>query len=305
MEYDVVIIGGGIAGLTASLYLARLKVDTLLISIDLGGQLNNAVKLHNYPGFDGEKGIELVRRIVELVQELGIEILIDEVILLEKVNGKFYVTTRSGEKFTSKVLILAMGKVPIRLAVPGEEKFRGRGVSYCILCDAPITIGRKVAMVSYGHRVLGYLEILRKYASEIYLVSPKPNAGLSREELEHIISQGIHVVDRAKIKKLEGRNRLESIILEREGLEIQLKVDMLFVELGYTTATDILRDFVKLNERGEVIIDKYCQTSVEGVFAAGDITDIPYKQAIVAAGQGAIAALSAYRYLKSRDMQTS
>ena len=301
MDYEVIVVGGGIAGLTASMYLARLKVDVLVISIDLGGQLKSVSKLNNYPGFDGVEGIKLVKDVLDIVQRLGVEILIDEVIRLGEENGGFYVLTKSGEKLTSRALILAIGKRPRKLGVPGEEELVGKGVSYCILCDAPLARNRKVALVGYGRHTINSLKLLKEYASEVYLLSPKSNAGLSEEELRQLVSQGIHVIDSVKIKEINGKYRLENIVLERKGREIVFKVDMLFVELGYITATDILRNFVELNSRGEVVIDKYCETSRKGVFAAGDITDIPFKQAVIAAGQGAIAALSAYRYLRSKS----
>lgn len=295
-SYDVVIVGAGIAGLTAALYLARQGLRALVVSADLGGQLLLASEIQNFPGFDSIRGFELARRVEAQARAFGAEIVYDEVLGISREGGAFAVRG-ANEEYRALSVILACGKAPKELSVPGEGELKGKGVSYCVVCDAPLFRGRTVALVSWGYHGWESANVLAGYAKKVYWVFPseKPH-----EEVSQLLQRGnVELVPRAQPVAIKGERRVEAFIVKDRatGEERVLAVDGVFVEVGYEPKTEFLKGFVELNERGEVIVDRECKTSQPGVFAAGDVTDMPYKQAVIAAGTGAISALSAYRYV--------
>jgi thioredoxin reductase (NADPH) len=171
-EYDVVIVGAGIAGLTAALYAARQKLSTLVVSADLGGQLLLTSEIQNFPGFLSIGGLELIRRVEEQARTYGAEILFDEVTGILERDGVFVVKTASGSEFQAEAVVLAFGKSPKEMGVPGEKEFKGRGVSYCVICDAPLYRGKKVVLVGWGLHNYENIIRLRDYASKVYWVFP-------------------------------------------------------------------------------------------------------------------------------------
>ncbi|MCS7132665.1 MAG: FAD-dependent oxidoreductase [Nitrososphaeria archaeon] len=296
-DFDVLIVGGGPAGLTAALYASRQGLKTAVITIDVGGQLMVSPRIENFPGLPPLSGFELANNILEQVRELGCEPIYDEVVKVDESDGGFAVYTKSGGRYSSKAVILAVGKRPRKLGVPGEDKFVGRGVSYCAICDAPLYRGKRVVIVGWGEAVYEAATLLNSYGNKLYIIFPGKTAG--GELSERLRGLGAELMERTGVAEIKGAISVKSIVLKNldSGEFSELEVDGVFVEMGYVADTGWLKDFIKLNENGEIIIDKLCRTSREGVFAAGDATDTPYKQAIIAAAQGAIAALSAYNYL--------
>ncbi len=294
--YDVIIIGGGPAGLTAALYASRQRLKTLLITIDIGGQLILSPSIENFPAVPPLSGYELANSILEQVNEFGCEVVYDEAVEIAEMDGGFKVRVRSGNEYESRALILAVGKKPRKLSVPGEDKLAGRGVSYCTVCDAPLYRNKKVAVVGWGEPAYEAVSVLRKYENKVFVISPGKASG---ELADKIREMGAEIIDRAKITGIRGELTVKSILLRRldAGLEEELEVDGVFVEMGYVADTSWLKDLVEINENGEIAVDKLCRTSREGIFAAGDVTNMPYKQAVIAAAQGAIAALSANNYI--------
>ena len=296
--YDIIVVGAGIAGLTAALYASRQGMKTLVVSKDLGGQLLSASEIQNYPGFASIRGADLVRRVEEQARSFGAEILFDEVVEVGKRGEKFYVKTTTGE-YECLSLILAFGKTPRNLGVPGEDRLRGRGVSYCAICDGPLYRGRDVALVGWGKHGLEAALILKEFAGKLYWVFPGERP-VSEGELSAVLeSENVVLMPRREVVEIKGEDRVRSLLVRRKdtGEVEEVEVDGVFIEAGYAIKTDFLRGFVELNERGEIVVDKECRTSTAGVFAAGDVTDVPYKQAVISAGQGAIAALSACNYV--------
>jgi len=296
--YDIIVVGAGIAGLTAALYASRQGMKTLVVSKDLGGQLLSASEIQNYPGFASIRGADLVRRVEEQARSFGAEILFDEVVEVGKRGEKFYVKTTTGE-YECLSLILAFGKTPRNLGVPGEDRLRGRGVSYCAICDGPLYRGRDVALVGWGKHGLEAALILKEFAGKLYWVFPGERP-VGEGELSAVLeSENVVLMPRREVVEIKGEDRVRSLLVRRKdtGEVEEVEVDGVFVEAGYAIKTDFLRGFVELNERGEIVVDKECRTSTAGVFAAGDVTDVPYKQAVISAGQGAIAALSACNYV--------
>jgi len=300
-EYDVVVIGAGIAGLSAALYTSRHGLKTLVVGKDLGGQLIMAGVLENFPGLPNVKTSELIRRLEEQARSFGAEIVFDEVVKVDKEpSGKFSVETASGDSYVSQAIILAIGKTPKDLGVPGESKFKGRGVSYCAICDAPLFKGKRVSLVSWGDLAREPLAVLLPIVGKLYWVFPgvKP---IDDDELLQEVSRNEKVVllPRHQVVEIRGERTVRSIIVrDLESGELrELEVDGVFVEVGFTTKTDFVKHLVDLNERGEIVADWLGRTKTSGVFAAGDVVSYPYKQAVIAASMGVVAALSAINYI--------
>lgn len=296
--YDVLIVGGGVAGLTAALYSARQGMRTLVITMDIGGQLLAAPRIENFPASPPISGFELANSILEQAREFGAEVIYDEAVGVEEAEGGFKVRCRGGE-YEGRALILAVGKKPRKLGVPGEDLFAGRGVSYCAICDAPLYRGRKVAVVGWGEQAHEAASILGNYHNRVYVIhSGRPMEG--DRILRELRELGAEVMTGMRVEEIAGDTVVRKLIMRRldDGERVELEVDGVFVELGYAADTGWLKEFVQLNERGEIIVDRLGRTSRRGVFAAGDVCDMPYKQAVIAAAQGAIAALSAHNYLR-------
>lgn len=297
--YDLTIIGMGPAGLTAAVYAARKNMSTLLLGKEYGGQVAWTSEVENYMGFQYISGPELIKRFEEQVKQYPVERKQGRAVRLEKKNGSFVVATDAGENIDTKTLIVAAGKYPRRLDVPGEKKFTGRGVSYCAVCDAPLFAGMDVAVIGGGNSALEAAHDLLKIAGNVYVVS-----------LEEWIADPVladKVKDRENLTKMvgyqtvsiNGDQSVKGITLRsmETGEQKEVAVQGVFIEIGTIPASDFVRGFLELNENNEIVVDCNCNTSVPGAFAAGDITNIHDKQVIVAAGEGAKAALGAYKYL--------
>ncbi|PLJ77896.1 NAD(P)/FAD-dependent oxidoreductase [Infirmifilum sp. SLHALR2] len=302
-KYDVVIVGAGIAGLTAALYAARQRLSTLVVSADLGGQLLLTSEIQNFPGFMSISGLELIKKVEEQARAYGAQIVFDEVTGIEERDGVFLIKTATGNVFQADAVVLAFGKSPREMGVPGEKEFKGRGVSYCVICDAPLYRGKTVALVGWGLHNYENVIRLRDYASKVYWVFPGEKPLDDEELLKEALSKGnVELVPYSLPVEVRGSKKVEALLVrdKRTGEVRTLQVDGVFVEMGYVTRTEFLKGFVELNENGEIIIDKECKTSRPGVFAAGDVAGMPHKQAVIAAGMGACAALSAYAYIMSK-----
>jgi thioredoxin reductase (NADPH) len=298
--YEVVIIGGAAAGLTAAIYAARQGLRTLVVTKDIGGQALLTNDIQNYPGFTAIGGFELMNLFYQQAQTFGAEFIFDEVIsITEQEAPKSFLAQGRKATYRAEALILAFGKTPRDLGVPGEQRLQGKGVSYCAVCDAPLFKGRVVAVVGHADPALDAVEMLTHHASKIYLIHETPRLAGDPELLDRVRSSGlVEVLPRTKVVEIVGEERVEGLQLQGPEGRRLLPVEGVFVELGYVAKTGFVKDFVRLNEQGEIVVDKYCATSRPGVFAAGDVTDTPYKQAVISAGQGATAALSAYNYLQ-------
>ncbi|MDQ3977359.1 MAG: FAD-dependent oxidoreductase [Thermoproteota archaeon] len=306
MLYDVIVVGGASAGLTAAMYASRQGLTTLVITKDIGGQALLTNSIENYPPFEHIGGFELMQKFEEQAKNFGAEFAYEEVLSIsEDKEGDFKIKTNNDNKeYSGYALILAFGKTPRDLNVKGERELKGRGVSYCAVCDGPFFKNKKVAIVGAGDPALETALYLKGLASQLYMVQRSDKPVGSEESIDLLQNKDnnnkISFISNPSVKSINGTSKVESLTLyhSKSKSETKLDVDGIFVEMGYVARTDIVKDLVKLNGSKEIIIDKYCATSTEGVFAAGDVTDVPYKQAIISAGQGAIAALSAYNYLQ-------
>lgn len=300
IKYDVIIVGGGPSGLTAALYSARKELKTLVIAQDIGGQVTITNEIENYPGIDFISGPELMTNFRKQVEKFGGKFAFEEAIEVEKTADGFRVKTTSHE-YEATAVILAFGLTPRSLGVPGEDKFKGRGVAFCATCDAPLYKGKTVAVVGGGNSAIEAVTELCKIATKVYLIHRRDVFVADQVEVDRLKTfSNLEILLKHEIVEFKGSNRLETIVVkdnsgQKENFE--LTVDGTFLEIGYITQTKWISSLIDLNDKGEIAVDAKCATSVPGIFAAGDVTDLAYKQIVISAGEGAKAALSAYKYI--------
>jgi thioredoxin-disulfide reductase len=305
--YDVIIIGAGPAGLTAGIYTARKKLKTLILSKELSSQVKESWIVENYPGFEKISGQELVEKFFKHLKNYQVEVkLNEEVVKIKKEDKVFKVITQTGNIFEAKSIIIASGRIPRQLNIPDGIGFVGKGISYCAICDAPLYKDKVVAVVGSGNSGLEAVLLLAKYAKKVYLLDRDTKLE-GDESLQEEIKKlpNVEIVFQTSVLEVLGEKRVNKLKVKKEGKETFLDVDGLFVEIGSIPSTYFAKDLLKFNNFGEIIIDRENQTSVEGIFAAGDVTDIKYKQIVIAAGEGAKAALSCYNYLQKLKLETN
>lgn len=299
--YDVVIIGAGPAGMTAAVYTARKKLSTLLLSKDVGGQTLWTNDIENYMGYQFIEGSELVEKFEHQVRQFPIDVKIKEdVVGLTNVEGGFEVRTVGGETYRAKTAIIASGKRPRTLGVPGEERLRGRGVTYCSTCDGPLFEGLRVAVIGGGNSAVEAVIDMLKIAEHVYMVSLTPLT-CDRLLIDRVKeSPNLTLYTEHATQEVLGDPSVTGIRIKdlKSGEEKILEVSGVFVEIGLVPNSDLAKDLLKLNKVGEIEVSCAGETAIPGLFAAGDVTDVPEKQIVVAAGEGAKAALQAYRYLQ-------
>ena len=300
-KYDVLIIGAGAAGLTAAIYTGRKELKTGVISIDIGGQCILTNHIENYPGIEEVPGSELISHFQKQASKFGAELIMGEVEKIEKRKHGFCVDLKDGKKYSSRAVIVASGKTARRLGIPGEDKFFGRGVATCATCDAPLFRGKSVVVIGGGNSAFEATELLHKLAKKVYLVHRSENFNADEVTIEAVKKmKNVEIVTHSVAKEVKGDKFVEGIIIEniKNGEQKELKAEGMFVEIGYELKTDWLKGLVKRNQIGEIIIDGHGRTSEKGIFAAGDVTTVPYKQVVISAGEGAKAALESYKYVK-------
>jgi len=302
-KYDVLIVGGGAAGLTAAIYTCRKKLKTGIITIDVGGQTILTDHIENYPGIDGISGPELISKFQSQASKFGSELIMGAVSKIEKKGNEFIVNLSNGEKYKTKTVILSSGKTSKRLGIPGEDKFMGRGVATCATCDAPLFSGKSVAVIGGGNSAFEAAELLNSIANKVYLIHRRETFKADELTVERIKKlKKIEILLNTIPKEIKGEKFVSGLIIERNKKLEEIKVDGVFVEIGYILDTAWLNGFVKLSKTGEVMIDERCNTSQKGIFAAGDVSTVPYKQIVISAGEGAKAGLEAYKYIKGEDV---
>ena len=298
-EYEIIIIGGGPAGLSAGMFVARQKTSSLVISKDLGGQLNLIPKLENYPGTMMSSGPLLAKTLESQYLAFNGEMVYDTVVQVDETEAGIRVKTSRSEYIT-KAIVLAPGKVPNNLGVENETAFSNKGVHYCTKCDAPFYQGRVTATVGVGGYLLESGILLSRMASKVYLIYKGGALGGDKDMIASLEKkENVELVPQSSIKNLSGQNSLQSItIVDNSGKEKNLQVDGLFIEMGSKINLDFVKHLVKINTKGEIEISEGGKTSNPAIFAAGDATTIPYKQIIAACAGGANAGLSAFNYVE-------
>jgi len=299
--YDLMIIGGGPAGIAASVYAARKQLKTLLVSGDIGGQINTTLGIENYLGYQFIEGPELINKFQTQISQFPIDQKIGEkVSRLEKIDGSFEAVIEAGDRYQAKAVIVATGKRPRKLNVPGETELTGRGVTYCAICDGPVFAGQKVVVVGGGNSALEAALDMVKIAEHVDLVSLTPLTGDPVLIDQLADARNLTIFVEYQTQEIKGQDFVEGVQIKdlKSGEEKHLAVTGVFIEIGLMPNSDVVKGLVELNKWGEVPVTPTNKTAVPGLYAAGDVTDVPEKQIIVAAGEGAKAALQAHRYLQ-------
>ena len=287
--YDVIIIGGGPAGVAAAIYSQRYKLKTLLITKNTGGMVLDSHLIENYPGFTKISGVELSKKFEEQIKQLNIEKIEAEII---DIDNNLTLTDKNNNKYETKNIILALGTEKRKLNVQGEEKFLGKGVSYCYTCDAPFFKDKTVAIVGGSDSAAKAALLLADYAKKVYIIYRKENLRCEPHYLEKIKNKNIEILNNTEIKEIKGTNFVESVTLTNS----KLKLDGVFIEIGTIPTTNLAKKLnIELDENNYIKVNNKQETNIKGVYAAGDITNQPLKQIITAAAQGAIAANSIFQ----------
>lgn len=298
--YDLAIIGAGPAGITAAVYAARKKMNPLVITKDIGGQASLSGDIQNYTGYQFISGPELAIKFEEHMRKFNFEIKENEEVkeLISR-KGTFLVKTDK-DNYQAKTVIVASGKRSRELGVTGERKFRNKGLTYCATCDGPLFAGRDVAVIGGGNSALDAALQLIKIANHIYIINITDGLtgdGIMREKIR--VDNKVSIFNNSRVKEILGDSFVQAIKIEEDKEEKILAVQGIFVEIGLIPNSEFAPSLEK-NERKEIIVNQRNETNIPGIFAAGDVTNVPEKQIIIAAGEGAKAVLSAFRYLSTR-----
>lgn len=295
--YDLIIIGAGPAGITAAVYASRKKLDFLVISRDIGGQTAWSGDVENYTGYQFITGPELVAKFEEHMKANNIPLREGETVLdVRRKEGSVYVHTDQGD-YRSRSLIIASGKRSRELNVPGEKELKNRGLTYCATCDGPLFAGKDVAVIGGGNSALDAALQLMRIAKFTYVLNSAPAFTGDQVMAEKVsIARNVRVMHNVRILSILGNKFVTGIKINQDGREDILAVQGVFVEIGLVPNADVFPEVIR-NQWGEIKVNCRNETNLPGIFAAGDVTDVPAKQIIVAAGEGAKACLSAFHYL--------
>lgn len=301
--YDTIIIGGGVTAFGAAMYAGRFTMKTLVVGETLGGTIILTDVVENYPGFKKLTGMELANNISEHAKEYGIEVENDRVVKARKVEKIFEVETASGKKFTGRTVIIATGTQWKKLNAPGEEEYANKGVHYCALCDGAFYRNKVIGVVGGGDSAVKEALLLSTYGSQVYLFvrgeKPRPEP-VNEIKLEK--NKKITVFTKVNVKEIKGNGKkVTSVILDKEvNGSKEFMLDALFVEIGHLPLSELAVQLgVKLNAKNEIPINRLSETNVPGVYAAGDVVDTKFKQAITGVAEGVTAAYSAYQHIQN------
>ena len=300
-KYDVVIIGGGPAGLTAGIYTSRDKLYTLIIDKGIiGGNINNADSIDNYPGFpEGINGPELAELMHRQAEKYGLKSITAEVTAIY-IEGENRVIKTTGGDFMAKAVIIAGGSDKVKMGIPGEKEFTGRGVSYCTTCDGPFFRNKKVVVIGGGNSAIYEAIHLIKFASSISLIHRRDKLRATAILQDKALAETkIEFILNTIVKSIEGKDFVQKLLLKnvKTGEQSTLETDGVFISIGLKPNTDYLKDLLPLDKQGHIITDKHMSTKIAGIFAAGDIRSGSIRQITTAAGDGTIAAISAKKFI--------
>jgi len=303
-EWDVIIIGGGPAGYTAALYSGRYRLKTLVITKDIGGTLDEADIIDDYPGLENIKGPELGKLFKKHAEKYGARTLLETVVRIEKLpDGNFKVITVVGKEFISKAVIIATGSQRRKLGVPGENL---RGVSYCAECDASFFKDKIVGVVGGGNSALHDAQVIAQYAKEVYIIHRRDEFRADPIQIEEAKNNPkIKFLLNKVVKEIKGTEKVEEVVLQdtKTGEISSMKLDGLFVAIGLVPLSEIVKGLnVNMDESGHIVVDQCGKTNVVGLLAAGDVTIqiCNLRQVVTSAAQGAVASFSAFMYIKTK-----
>ncbi len=300
--YDLIIVGAGPAGITASIYAARKRMNLAVITGDIGGQAAWSGDIENYTGYQFITGPELAIRFEEHLRKFDIALKENETVIeLEKKGDKVSIETDKSS-YEAKAVIIASGKKSKELNVPGEKEFKNKGLTYCATCDAPLFSGKDVAVIGGGNSALDAALQLTKIARHLHIINITSSLGgdaVMREKINE--SANVTILNNTQVSAVLGDKMVTGIRIKTNNKEELLAVSGVFVEIGLIPNSGFIKG-VELNEYSEIKVNCRNETNIPGIFAAGDVTDMPEKQIIIAAGEGSKAALSVFRYLASHKL---
>ncbi|MEQ3340797.1 thioredoxin-disulfide reductase [Clostridium butyricum] len=303
-ELDLIIIGGGPAGLTAAIYAGRAKLNTLLLENKiLGGQVRNSFTIENYPGFKNIQGGKLADLFQEQAAEFGA--VIDEFDLIEKIDLSEEEKVIETETFIykPKAVIIATGAIPRKLPIKGEKNFAGKGIHYCAVCDGAMYEGKNIAVVGGGNAALEEALFLTKFAEKVYLIRRYNYFKGEQSVIDEVFNHPkIEVLLNEDVIEAKGQDFLNSVVLKNtlDGIISELKVDAIFGYIGTEPKTEEVKKYLNLNEQGYIITNEDMETNIKGVYAAGDVREKKYRQITTAVSDGTIALLNAEKYILER-----
>jgi thioredoxin reductase (NADPH) len=303
-HYDVIIIGSGPAGYTAGIYTSRANLSTLIISGTLpGGQLMTTSEVENYPGFpNGIFGPELMMNMRQQAERFGAVIVDDEVLKVDFKNRPFTITTHA-ETYTAEATLVCTGASPRKLGIPAEQQFSGRGVSYCATCDGPFFKGENIVVVGGGDTAMEEATFLTKFGKSVRVVHRRDSLRASKIlQQKALENPKIEFIWNNVVADIKGNNKISTVLVKdiNTGKERTIETGGLFVAIGHEPNTAVFKGQLELDDKGYIILKHHTKTSVEGVFAAGDVHDHRYRQAVTAAGFGCMAAIDVEKWLSER-----
>jgi len=304
-EYDCIIIGGGIAALTGALYLGRYERKVLVVCDSFGGQIATAGEIENFPTYKSINGAEIITKLKAQVESLSSVELKEGTKVSSVTEGQNGFEVKSNDvNFSGKSILIATGKRHRQLGLEGEDELTGKGVSYCATCDSPFAKDKRVAVVGGGNSAIEAAQILSKFTQKIYLVNINEKLSGEKVRVDQIeADEKIEIMPETTVTALvaDGGTLSAIKIKDKGGNESLLECQMVFIEIGWVPNSESFAQVVNLNEKKEIIIECETNQAQKGIFAAGDITDVPAKQAIIAAGEGAKAAVAINQYLENLD----
>ncbi len=294
---DLIIIGAGPAGITASIYAARKKLDFIVITKDIGGQAVLSWDIENYTGYQFVTGPELAIKFKEHLDKFNIQIKEQETVLEIKKENQFIKIKTDKDNYCSKTVLICSGRIPKTLNVKGEEELKYRGVTYCATCDGPLYKEKTVLVVGGGNSGFDAAIQLVKIAKKVYLIESSNKLIADNVMIEKLKqANNVEIYTNSRVLEIFGEKTVSEVKVLLNGVEKNLSVQGIFVEIGSKASSDFITDVAK-NDFGEILVNCKCETSTEGIYAAGDVTNVVAKQIIVACGEGAKALLSIYDYL--------
>lgn len=319
-KYDLIIIGGSAAATAAAIYAVRRNLNFKIISKDFGGEVATSGEIDNYPGVPDSNGIELAEKFRKHLADYGVEpeigVEVEKIAKLE--DGTFCITAKTGKEtamaaekmpengnsapkcdYVATTILIATGVHPRELNIPGEKELRNKGVSYCTVCDGPLFPGKTVAIIGGGNSALEAGIMMADIASKVYVINKNPTFKGDEVLISNLLSKkNVEVIYNANTTQILGDGFVNGLkYKDQAGNEQELKVDGIFIHIGMVPNSKIVPDDVEKNNFGEIIVSKNCETNISGLYAAGDVTDVPFKQISIAVGQGTCALLQAVNYL--------
>ena len=295
--YDLIIIGAGPAGITAAVYAARQKLNFCVISNDIGGQTAVTGTIENYTGYHFISGPELSMKFEDHIEQFGIDVKMPEKVSSVAKGTHGFIVQTDNEKYEARTVLVSSGKVPRTLNIPGEQEFKHRGLTYCAVCDGPLFGDKDVAVIGGANAALDAALQMMKIASKVYLITNNSELHGEKIRIDRVkTAKNIEIIYAASTTEVVGDTFVDGIIISQDGSKRNIPLEGVFVEIGWDPSCKFI-DFIEKNEYGEIIVNNRCETNIPGVFAAGDVTNVPEKQIIIAAGEGAKAALGVAHYL--------